>query len=137
MSKIYEIYLHHAILKYSTLTTTISNAILTAKINSKGAELISLFNNYQREYIWEGNPVFWGKHSPVLFPIVGTLKNNSFRFHDKTYELSRHGFARDYEFKIVHESQNQVVLPVPVFEAHLALGVCPHLFLKRLQLNAS
>ena len=109
MSKIYEIYLHHAILKYSTLTTTISNAILTAKINSKGAELISLLNNYQREYIWEGNPVFWGKHSPVLFPIVGTLKNNSFRFHDKTYELSRHGFARDYEFKIVHESQKQVV----------------------------
>jgi galactose mutarotase-like enzyme len=42
--------------------------------------------------------VFWGKHSPILFPIVGTLKNNSFSYDNKEYELSRHGFARDNDF---------------------------------------
>lgn len=91
------------------MTTTISNTILTAKINAKGAELISLQNNRQREYIWEGDPDFWGKHSPVLFPIVGTLKNNSYFINDKTYELSRHGFARDDEFELVFQSNHQAV----------------------------
>ena len=47
---------------------------ITVKINHQGAELCSLqTNNNKQEYIWEGNPDFWGKHSPVLFPIVGTL----------------------------------------------------------------
>ena len=80
LSKIYQIYLRNIFLKQFTLTTIISNTFLTAKINAKGAELISLQNNNQREYIWEGNPDYWGKHSPVLFPIVGTLKNNSYCF---------------------------------------------------------
>lgn len=109
LSKIYQIYLRNIFLKQFTLTTIISNTFLTAKINAKGGELISLQNTTQREYIWEGNPDFWGKHSPVLFPIVGTLKNNSYCFYDKTFELSRHGFARDYEFELVFQSNHQAV----------------------------
>jgi galactose mutarotase-like enzyme len=85
------------------LTTTISNSNLTAKINHLGAELFSLKNRENKEYIWEGNPVFWGKHSPVLFPIVGTLKNNLFHYKESKYHLSRHGFARDMEFKLVEK----------------------------------
>lgn len=87
---------------------TISNSEITATINSKGAELISLKKN-EREYIWEGNPKFWGKHSPILFPIVGTLKENFFIHNNKNFELSRHGFARDNEFEIVEYSDNKVV----------------------------
>lgn len=87
---------------------TISNSEITATINSKGAELISLKKN-EREYIWEGNPKFWGKHSPILFPIVGTLKENFFIHNNKKFELSRHGFARDNEFEIVEYSDNKVV----------------------------
>lgn len=86
----------------------ISNSKLEATINSKGAELTSL-KNHEREYIWEGNPEFWGKHSPILFPIVGTLKNNSFLYNDAKFDLSRHGFARDNEFKVVASSDNQVI----------------------------
>jgi galactose mutarotase-like enzyme len=63
------------------LTTTIFNSELSATINHKGAELISLKKiNSSKEYIWEGNPIFWGKHSPILFPIVGTLKNDSYTY---------------------------------------------------------
>ncbi|WP_447636709.1 aldose 1-epimerase family protein [Flavobacterium microcysteis] len=80
---------------------------LTATINTKGAELISLKKN-TREYIWEGNPKFWDKHSPILFPIVGTLKNGQYKYANKHYELSRHGFARDNDFHINEAAQNKV-----------------------------
>ncbi|AXG74349.1 aldose 1-epimerase family protein [Flavobacterium arcticum] len=78
----------------------LSNANLSASINPKGAELVSLKDNKGTEYMWEGNPEFWGKHSPVLFPIVGTLKDNSYTYNDKSYTLSRHGFARDMVFTV-------------------------------------
>ncbi len=83
------------------MTTTISNSNLTAIINHLGAELISLRTKENKEYIWEGNPEFWGKHSPILFPIVGTLKNNSYLFNGVEYHLSRHGFARDMKFELI------------------------------------
>jgi galactose mutarotase-like enzyme len=88
------------------LTTTISNSNLTAQINHLGAELFSLQNQDTKEYIWEGNPSFWGKHSPILFPIVGTLKNNSYHYEGKEYQLSRHGFARDMEFILSKKTEN-------------------------------
>ena len=85
---------------------TLSNNIISAQIKTLGAELCSLKSNSNREYIWEGNPAFWGKHSPVLFPIVGTLKNNTFYHNDKEYTLSRHGFARDMEFQLVEKTES-------------------------------
>lgn len=94
------------------MTTTIKNSNLTAEINHFGAELISLKNNANKEYIWEGNPDFWGKHSPILFPIVGTLKNNSFQYDGKDYQLSRHGFAREMEFDLVEKSKNSATFSI-------------------------
>ena len=91
------------------MNTTISNSTLTATINHSGAELFSLKNNQNKEYIWEGNPKFWGKHSPVLFPIVGTLKNNSYTIDGKEYQLSRHGFARDMEFQLIDRTENSAI----------------------------
>lgn len=91
------------------MTTTISNSILTAEIKHLGAELCSLKDNSNKEYIWNGNPEFWGKHSPVLFPIVGTLKNNTYTHNDTEYHLSRHGFAREMEFKLIDKQKNSAV----------------------------
>ena len=91
------------------MTTTIKNSILTAEIKHFGAELISLKSNQNKEYIWEGNPEFWGKHSPILFPIVGTLKNNSFQYNEIEYHLSRHGFARDMEFELIDVTENRAI----------------------------
>ncbi|MBE99428.1 aldose 1-epimerase family protein [Flavobacterium coralii] len=78
----------------------ITNGKLTASFKNKGAELISLKDDNGREYMWGGNPDFWGKHSPVLFPIVGTLKNNSYSYKGNSYSLGRHGFARDMDFVV-------------------------------------
>lgn len=86
------------------MITTITNSHLTAQIKHFGAELFSLKNDQNKEYIWEGNPVFWGKHSPILFPIVGSLKNNSYHFDGKQFHLNRHGFAREMEFNLVEKT---------------------------------
>ena len=86
------------------MKTTISNSILTAQIKHLGAELFSLKSNQNKEYIWEGNPIFWGKNSPILFPIVGSLKSNSYLYNDKEYPLNRHGFAREIEFELIEKT---------------------------------
>ncbi|SEO12060.1 Galactose mutarotase [Flavobacterium sp. CF108] len=91
------------------MSTTISNSTLKASIKNAGAELFSLKDNQNKEYIWEGNPDFWGKHSPILFPIVGTLKNNTYTIDKKEYQLPRHGFARDMEFQLIEKSGNSAV----------------------------
>jgi galactose mutarotase-like enzyme len=92
------------------MNITIQNNFLKATINTKGAELNSLVKIADgKEYIWEGNPVFWGKHSPVLFPIVGTLKDNCYFYENQKYELPRHGFARDMEFDVIHQTEKKVI----------------------------
>ena len=91
------------------MNTTISNSTISASIKHAGAELFSLKNNDNKEYIWEGNPDFWGKHSPILFPIVGTLKNNTYTIEGKEYHLPRHGFARDMEFQLIEKTENSAV----------------------------
>lgn len=101
------------------MNTTISNSTLKASIKFAGAELFSLKDNQNQEYIWEGNPDFWGKHSPVLFPIVGTLKNNTYTVNGKEYQLPRHGFARDMEFQLIDKTENSATFSLPSNEETL------------------
>lgn len=100
------------------MIVTLTNAFLSAQINTKGAELCSLkcLKNNQ-EYLWEGDPKHWGKHSPVLFPIVGTLKDNSYFYKDQEYSLSRHGFARDLDFEVIISTESQVVFSLKASDA--------------------
>ncbi|MNX59453.1 Aldose 1-epimerase [compost metagenome] len=101
------------------MITTISNSILKASIKHAGAELFSIKDSLDNEYIWEGNPDFWGKHSPVLFPIVGTLKNNTYTINEKEYHLPRHGFARDMEFSLIEKTENKAVFSLKSSEETL------------------
>lgn len=80
---------------------TISCLNSKAVINSKGAELKSLILD-GNELMWAGNPVFWGKTSPVLFPSVGGLKGGKTIIDGIEYHMTKHGFARDNEFEISH-----------------------------------
>lgn len=82
-----------------------SNTGLVAGISAFGAELQTLRKN-GHEYLWEGDLAIWGKHSPVLFPIVGSLKNGSYSHKGKSYELPRHGLARDLEFEVAAVTTN-------------------------------
>lgn len=86
----------------------IANEILTVEIATKGAELQSVFNRTTGlEYMWSAEEV-WPKKSPVLFPIVGGLKNNSYRYKGKSYALGRHGFAREMEFAVEQQEEDTV-----------------------------
>ena len=75
----------------------LKGADCTAKISSKGAELQSLVIDGQ-ELMWEANPSYWGKSSPVLFPVIGNLRDGRTEIDGKTYTITKHGFARDNEF---------------------------------------
>lgn len=77
----------------------ISKDGITAKIDSKGAELVSLTKE-GREYIWEGDSAYWGRHAPVLFPFVGSLKCGSYTYENEVFPMGQHGFARDMEFSL-------------------------------------
>ena len=103
------------------MKTNLKNENLCAEIEHLGAELISLKSNQGKEYIWEGNPEFWGKHSPVLFPIVGTLKNNTFHHNEKNYHLSRHGFAREMEFKLLKATDTSATFSIQSDEKTLKM----------------
>lgn len=87
----------------------LSNEFLQVSIASKGAELQSIYHTGTKlEYMWSADPAFWGKKSPVLFPIVGGLKNNSYQYQGNTYSLNRHGFARDRDFTVTANSRNSI-----------------------------
>ncbi|RZJ65474.1 MAG: aldose 1-epimerase family protein [Flavobacterium sp.] len=92
----------------------------SATIKYHGAELVSFKNPDGNEYIWNGDPEYWGKHAPVLFPVVGTLRKNSFTYKGQEYHLPRHGFARDMEFSLTHHSENQAVFSLQFSDETLA-----------------
>ncbi len=76
---------------------TLKSGEVTAKIISKGAELKSLRVG-SRELMWSADPAFWGKTSPLLFPMIGTLKDGKTLINGSEYKITKHGFARDLEF---------------------------------------
>lgn len=87
----------------------LENEYLKILVNPKGAELNSMIDKTtDTEYMWNGDPAFWSKHSPVLFPIVGTLKNDTYKYNGHWYKLSRHGFARDMVFDLVEKKSNNI-----------------------------
>ncbi len=86
----------------------IKNDHLQVTISEKGAELQSLQLN-GLEYLWQADPNYWGRHSPVLFPIIGELKDGKYIFNDKEYHLPRHGFARDHAFEATQISSSSAI----------------------------
>jgi galactose mutarotase-like enzyme len=75
----------------------LSNAYLTVTVKADGAELCSLRDAVDQELLWQAGPE-WPRHAPLLFPIVGALKDNRLVHNGHDYELGRHGFARDRRF---------------------------------------
>src|SRR5580704_18692348 len=89
---------------------TVSSGALSAQINPLGAELSILRDGSGRDLLWDGNPEFWNGRAPLLFPIVGALAGGVYRVADKTYALSRHGFARGKPFEVLSISPAAAVL---------------------------
>ncbi len=83
---------------------------MRAVADSRGGELISLQDAQGTQYIWNGDPAFWAGRNPLLFPIVGNLKNGEVQIRGQACRMGRHGFAREMEFSPVRQDDRQVVL---------------------------
>ena len=79
------------------MTHTLDSGKISATIKADGAELCSVKNAEGLELLWQAGPA-WPRHSPILFPIVGRLKNDELRHRGKTFSMTQHGFARDQTF---------------------------------------
>lgn len=114
----------------------LENEYLKVALTAKGAEMQSLVGKKDNiNYLWDGNPEYWGKFSPVLFPIVGGLKQNSYHFKGDTYTLSRHGFARDMEFNVKEHTATAVIFELSANEE--TLKVYPFQFVLQLHYQLS
>lgn len=86
----------------------LKNDCLQVAVSTLGAELQSIKDVDNHEYLWQGNPEFWPRRSPILFPIVCGLWEGKYRTEGETFELGRHGFARDTEFKVLKKTEEKV-----------------------------
>ena len=78
-------------------------------VEEKGAELVSIREiSTDREYMWNADPAFWGKTSPILFPVVGGLKNGQYQYQGKTFTMNKHGFARDMKFNLMMQTASEL-----------------------------
>ena len=97
---------------------TLKNEVLTIEVSEHGAELSSIRKG-ETEYLWQADPKFWARHSPVLFPIVGSVWEKKYRVGGKVYELGQHGFARDMDFTLLTHSDDEVRYRLESSEATL------------------
>lgn len=85
----------------------LENEHIYLEVASHGAELVRLVGKKtKKEYLFDGDPKYWKRHSPILFPFVGGVKNKEYRYNGKTYTMTQHGFARDMEFTLDSQTQD-------------------------------
>jgi galactose mutarotase-like enzyme len=112
----------------------LENEFYRVVVASRGAELQSVFSKKLNvEMLWQAESV-WPKHAPVLFPIVGALKNNTIDHNGKGLTLSRHGFARDCDFNPVKQSATTLWMELKSDEQTLSVYPFPFRFLQKFEL---
>ena len=96
----------------------LKNEQLAILVAEKGAELQSVKDGDGREYLWQAGPA-WPRHSPILFPIVCSVNDETYLVDGQEYHLPRHGFARDMDFTLISRTQDKVTLALHDSEATL------------------
>lgn len=87
----------------------IENDWLKVSIERYGAEVRKVKHKENAlDYMWTGDAAYWGRVSPVLFPIVGRLKEDHYQLDGQTYKMSQHGFLRDVEFDVAEQTSTTV-----------------------------
>jgi len=102
------------------MSVVISSAQLRAQVSAEGAELVRLQDGQGRDWLWDGDPAFWTGRSPLLFPIVGRVRDDRIRIDGREYELPRHGFARTSCFEIEEARPSQCRFRLRSSEATLS-----------------
>ncbi|EKK8151822.1 aldose 1-epimerase family protein [Listeria monocytogenes] len=100
----------------------LENEVLLVEMKTAGAELTRIFHkDTGLEYLWNADSKFWGRHSPVLFPTVGRLLDDTYLVDGKQYHLGQHGFARDRDFQVIEQTENTVRFELDADEDSLAI----------------
>ncbi|EDN9937942.1 aldose 1-epimerase family protein [Listeria monocytogenes] len=100
----------------------LENEALLVEMKTAGAELTRIFHkDTGLEYLWNADSKFWGRHSPVLFPTVGRLVEDTYLVDGKPYHLGQHGFARDRDFQVVEQTEKSVRFELDADEDSLAV----------------
>ena len=87
----------------------LQNQKLHLEADTSGAELTRICGvENGREYLFDADPAYWKRHAPVLFPIVGSLKDKKLVIEGKDYPMGQHGFARDREFVLTEQTENSL-----------------------------
>ncbi|WP_242851368.1 hypothetical protein [Clostridium sp. DMHC 10] len=103
------------------MSIILQNELLKVEAVEKGAELTSIKTVKDgAEYLWTAKSDIWARHAPILFPIVGKVKNNTYRINDDTYTLSQHGFARDMNFEVMEGTSDKAVFKLTYNEETLS-----------------
>ena len=104
------------------------NDIISIEVAEHGAEMVSLKKSGQ-EYLWTGDAVYWNRHAPILFPVVGKPYNNELHVNGKVYPMKQHGFARDSEFEVIGDGRLRIKESElsAGYPYRLGLEVCYHL----------
>jgi len=115
-----------------TSIVTISNKQLIVRISDAGAELQNITSQKSgREYLWQGNPEYWGQRAPILFPFIGRLWEGGYNLDGKRYSMGLHGFAKNYAFELVKRkdseawfrlTSNEQILKIYPFPFELTIG---------------
>ncbi len=88
---------------------SLENEHIMITVDSHGAELVSIRDRESgREYMWSGDAAYWGRVSPVLFPVVGNYKDHKTTYKDTVYESGQHGFARDMDFHLASKMEDEL-----------------------------
>lgn len=86
----------------------LNDACWRAAVDSKGAQLIHLCAPGGAELLWQPRNGGWDACAPLLFPIVGRLKDGAYEFKGRQYQLGIHGFISSREFSITYQNANIV-----------------------------
>lgn len=87
----------------------IENDWLKVDIVRHGAEVRKVMHKKNGlDFMWTGDEAYWGRVSPVLFPVVGRLKEDHYQLDGQTYKMSQHGFLRDVEFEVEEQTPTTV-----------------------------
>ena len=90
---------------------------LTVQFNTLGGALSSIKDRDGIEYLWQGDATYWSGQAPVLFPICGSLREDTaFYSHADGTEtkgsIPRHGLVRKNEFELVDQTENSVTFAI-------------------------
>lgn len=118
-------------------TITLKSDALTLEISPLGAEIQRIVDADGNDRLWDGDPAFWKGRAPVLFPLSGALKDDTYTLHGQSYQLTKHGFARGSLFTVDSATDTEATFLLTPKEASPAGFPFDYVFRVRYQLKGN